>query len=209
MIIQFFDYAVHAGSTLVYRGDTYFGFFPKSALEKQEGLKDAKRYAPSAAEMARATALAFPASQPFPQDRLHLLDDITAWIPDGGSKALGFIRAIRRVRPDEWFFKAHFYQDPVVPGSLGLESFLSLLKFVAVERWGVPAAGRLEAVAIDQPHQWTYRGQVVPKDHEVTVEATITEVDDARHLLRADGYLCVDGRVIYAMQNFTLCRRDV
>ena len=96
-----------------------------------------------------------------------------------------------------------------MPGSLGLESFLSLLKFVAVERWGAPAAGRLEAVAINQPHQWTYRGQVVPKDHEVTVEATITEVDDARHLLRADGYLCVDGRVIYAMQNFTLCRRDV
>ncbi len=208
MIIQFFDYAVHAGSTLVYRGDTYFGFFPKSALEKQEGLKDAKRYALSAAEMARATALAFPASMAFPQERLHLLDDITAWIPDGGPKALGFIRAIRRVRPDEWFFKAHFYQDPVVPGSLGLESFLSLLKFIAVERWGAPAAGRLEAVAVDQPHQWTYRGQVVPKDHEVTVEAMVTEVDDARHLLRADGYLCVDGRVIYAMQNFTLCRRD-
>ncbi len=208
MIIQFFDYAVHAGSRLVYRGDTYFGFFPKSALEKQEGLKDAKRYLPSGAEMARATALAFPASPPFPQERLHLLDDITAWIPDGGPKGLGFIRAIRRVRPDEWFFKAHFYQDPVVPGSLGLESFLSLLKFIAVERWGAPAAGRLEAVAIDQAHQWTYRGQVVPRDHEVTVEAMVTEVDEARRLLRADGYLCVDGRVIYAMQNFTLCRRD-
>ena len=27
-------------------------------------------------------------------------------------------------------------EDPVTPGSLGLESFLQLLKFAAVERWG-------------------------------------------------------------------------
>ena len=30
------------------------------------------------------------------------------------------------VDPSAWFFKAHFYQDPVIPGSLGLESLLQL-----------------------------------------------------------------------------------
>ena len=57
---------------------------------------------------------------------------------------------------------------------------------------------------MNQKHQWTYRGQVIPADHEVTVEAVVTQIDDAQHLLRADGYLSVDGRVIYAMQDFTL-----
>ena len=208
MIIQFFDYEVHAGPVLVYQGDTYFGFFPKSALEKQEGLKEAKPYRPAAEEIARGRSLAFPATAPFPAERMHLLDQIAAWVPDGGPKGLGFIRATRRVVPDEWFFKAHFYQDPVVPGSLGLESFLLLMKFIAVERWGSAAGGltgaRLEAVAMNQKHQWTYRGQVIPADHEVTVEAVVTEIDDDERLLHADGYLSVDGRVIYAMQDFSL-----
>jgi hypothetical protein len=48
---------------------------------------------------------------------------------------------------------------------------------------------------------------VIPADHEVTVEACVTAVDDARRLLRADGFLCVDGRVIYSMQDFTVRQR--
>jgi len=204
MIIQFFDYEVRAGRTPIYRGDTYFGFFPKSALEKQEGLKDARRYQPAAAELSRGCSLAFPQTAPYPGGRLHLLDRIECWIPQGGPQALGFIRATRRVRPDEWFFKAHFFQDPVVPGSLGLESFLQLLKFMSVERWGSAEGVRLEAVATGERHEWTYRGQVIPGDGEVTVEAVVTAVDEARRLLRADGYLSVDGRVIYAMKDFTV-----
>ena len=116
-------------------------------------------------------------------------------------RSLGYIRATRRVAPDEWFFKAHFHQDPVVPGSLGLESFLQLLKFVAHERWG---DGPCETVATNERHEWVYRGQVIPADLEVTVEAVVTEVDEVRRMLRADGYLSVDGRVIYAMKEFTL-----
>ena len=207
MIIQFFDYEVRAGRNLVYKGDTYFGFFPKIALAKQEGLKDAKRYQPSRDDLSGCRSLEFPETPPFPAGRLRMLDRVECWVADGGPKGLGFIRATRRVRTDEWFFKAHFYQDPVVPGSLGLESFLQLLKFIAMERWGNRKGTRLETVAMDEPHQWTYRGQVIPTDREVTVEACVTAVDDARHLLRADGFLCVDGRVIYAMHDFTVRQR--
>ncbi len=204
MIIQFFDYEVRAGRTLIYQGDTYFGFFPKSALAKQEGLKDARRYEPSAAERARGRSLDFPQAAPFPGGRLRLLDRIECWIADGGPKALGFVRAKRRVLADEWFFKAHFFQDPVVPGSLGLESFLQLLKFISVQRWGNAEGVRHETVTMREQHEWTYRGQVIPADSEVTVEAIVTEVDEDRRLLRADGYLSVDGRVIYSMKDFTL-----
>lgn len=204
MIIQFFDYEVRAGATLVYKGDTYFGFFPKVALEKQEGLKEAKRYQPAAEELARGKSLDFPRHAPFPGDQLRMVDRIASWISDGGPNRLGFIRATRRVDADEWFFKAHFFQDPVVPGSLGLESFLQLLKFMAAERWGTPEGSRLEAVAVNEKHEWTYRGQIIPANREVTVEAVVTAIDDNQRLLRADGYLSVDGRVIYGMKDFTV-----
>ena len=133
-----------------------------------------------------------------------MLDRIECWVADGGPHAMGYIRATRRVVPDEWFFKAHFFQDPVVPGSLGLESFLQLLKFMSVERGGPADGVRHETVAMDERHEWTYRGQVIPGDGLVTVEAVVTGIDEARRLLRADGYLSVDGRVIYAMKDFTV-----
>jgi 3-hydroxymyristoyl/3-hydroxydecanoyl-(acyl carrier protein) dehydratase len=208
MIIQFFDYEVLAHRQPVYRGNTYFGFFPKVALLKQEGLKDPARWQPSADALLRGRSLEFPQGAPFPRGRLRLLDRVTCWIPDGGPKGLGYLRATRRVVPDEWFFKAHFHQDPVVPGSLGLESFLQLLKFIAAERWGGGSLAKYEAVAMDQPHEWIYRGQVIPANREVTVEAMVTAVDEQRRLLRADGYLSVDGRVIYGMKEFTLRQRN-
>jgi 3-hydroxymyristoyl/3-hydroxydecanoyl-(acyl carrier protein) dehydratase len=125
-------------------------------------------------------------------------------VPDGGPQGLGYIRATRRVIPGEWFFKAHFHQDPVVPGSLGLESFLHLVRFVALERWGNPPGSRLESVASNERHEWVYRGQVVPVDGEVTVDAVITQADDSEGILRAEGFLSVDGRIIYGMRDFTL-----
>ena len=204
MIIQFFDYEVLAGRRQIYKGDTYFGFFPKVALLKQEGLKDPARFQPPAEQLARGRALDFPRSAPHAAGRLRLLDRITSWIADGGQKGLGYIRATRRVSPDEWFFKAHFHQDPVVPGSLGLESFLHLLRFIAAERWGESLC---ETVATGERHEWIYRGQVIPADREVTVEAFVTEADEARRLLRADGYLSVDGRVIYGMKDFALIHK--
>jgi 3-hydroxymyristoyl/3-hydroxydecanoyl-(acyl carrier protein) dehydratase len=107
------------------------------------------------------------------------------------------------VNPDSWFFKAHFFGDPVWPGSLGLESLVQLMKVCAHRRWGDPPAG-WQTMAPGSAHRWAYRGQIVPAANEVTVQAYITEVDDARRFLKADGLLGVDGRIIYQMTDFTL-----
>ena len=137
-----------------------------------------------------------------------MVDHIELHLPEGGPHGLGFIRATKRVEADEWFFKAHFFQDPVVPGSLGLESFLQLLKFAAIERWGHTPEARWEAVAVGAPHEWIYRGQVIPADRLVTVEVAVTKVDEATRRLTADGFLSVDGRVIYGLKDFTVQRRE-
>ncbi len=90
------------------------------------------------------------------------------------------------------------------PGSLGLESFLQLLKYAAWRRWGEPEKP-WHAVARNAPHAWVYRGQVLPTDREVTV---VLEIDRGRRRraarLTANGFLTVDGRVIYQMTDFTL-----
>ena len=108
------------------------------------------------------------------------------------------------VDPTSWFFKAHFYQDPVIPGSLGLESFLQLLKVAAAERWGNSPDTQFETIALGEKHDWQYRGQVIPKDEKVTVEAVITKIDDEKKLIHANGFLMVDGRIIYQMTDFSL-----
>jgi 3-hydroxymyristoyl/3-hydroxydecanoyl-(acyl carrier protein) dehydratase len=132
---------------------------------------------------------------------LRMVDRITAYIPDGGSKGLGLVVGSITVDPEFWFFKAHFYQDPVWPGSLGLESFLQLLKFAAWKRWG---GGSWQTVALNRPHSWVYRGQVLPTDREVTVILEVVSVDDRNRRLTVNGFLTVDGRVIYQMIDFSL-----
>ena len=215
MIIHEFEFAVRNEDRVIYEGDTYFGFFSKESLSNQVGIRDAGTYEPAADEMERGLNFNYPETPPFSAGQLRMVDHVDLFDPSGGPKGLGFIRGTKRVDPEEWFFKAHFYQDPVWPGSLGLESFLQLLKVIAVNRWGegirigttgfqLPGSdpGAL-TTATGMEHSWIYRGQVIPNNRLVTVEVSVSAIDDDNRLIRADGFLSVDGRVIYQMNDFT------
>ncbi len=204
MVIQNFDMRVRSSRGVVYEGDTYFGFFSAAALANQIGIREAVPYMPTDDELADGRAFPYPTEAPYPGEMLRMIDEVSCFAPTGGPQGLGFIRGKMSVKPEAWFFKAHFYQDPVIPGSLGLESFLQLLKVVAVERWGWSEGQRLETIACGEKHEWVYRGQIIPTDHEVTVEAVIISFDDEKKLLKADGFLHVDGRTIYGMKDFSL-----
>ena len=69
---------------------------------------------------------------------------------------------------------------------------------------GDPETLIFEPMAAGQEHSWIYRGQILPSDCLVTVQAVIKEVDNIEKMLRADGFLSVDGRIIYQMMDFTL-----
>ena len=197
MIIQHFDFAVRdAAGRDVYVGDTYFGFFTAAALGEQVGLRDARPWQPQSIRPSSFTL--DPSSLPGPM--LRMIDTVDLWQPDGGPHGLGFICGGKSIDPREWFFQAHFRQDPVWPGSLGLEAFLQLLRMAATKRWG--PATNWESPELGVEHRWTYRGQVLPSDRRVTVQAEITKIDDPAHALQADGWLLVDGRVIYQMKDF-------
>ena len=202
MIIQQYDFTMTAAGRSVYRGETTFGFFAKEALVNQVGLRDAKPWVEPDARPGET--FDFPDHAPFPDSRWAMVDRVEAYHPDGGPMGLGSIVGTKRVDPAEWFFAAHFFEDPVCPGSLGLESFLQLLKILAGRRWGIDPATRFESVGLGDVHRWTYRGQILPTDRLVTIRAVVTAVDDTRGWLKADGFLDVDGRVIYQMTDFTL-----
>lgn len=204
MIIQEFDFSVADRTGVLYEGETMFGFFSREALANQIGIRDAKPYQPTVLEEQRSQSLSYPVTAPFPEKQLRMIDRIEMFVADGGPYGLGYIRGSKDVDPDEWFFKAHFFEDPVTPGSLGLESFLQLMKFAAVQRWGWQDGEVLAAVALGHKHRWLYRGQVVPDSRQVTVSAWVTAVDDRQRMLTADGYLAVDGKLIYQMNDFTV-----
>ena len=236
MIIQHYALALESERLgPLYEGTTYFGFFSEQALADQVGIRDAVIHEPTSAERKRAHSLVMPHSDPFPDRRFRMIDQIDLLVPDGGPEGLGWIHGSITVDPSAWFFEAHFYLDPVWPGSLGLEAFVQLLKVYAADRWDLAgrwdlgerpefatmAGGETDArgfrgasvaageasggeAANPRRHRWTYRGQIIPGCERVDVFASITHVDDVRKRVRADGFLTVDGRTIYAMNDFTL-----
>ena len=209
MWIQHFDLEVCDSQGPVYRGNTYFGFFPAEALAQQVGLPGAAARTIPPREAMRGKAFQVPHYSDGPDHRFRMVDDVELFVPDGGTTGQGFIRGGIDVDPDAWFFRAHFQGDPVWPGSLGLESMLQLLQVVARDRWGSDEQWLPRTLAPGIPHRWTYRGQVIPERKRVVVEASIQSIDDQRGLILADGLLLVDDLPIYSMEDFSIERREI
>ena len=140
-----------------------------------------------------------------PAKALRMIDAVDIWQPQGGIAGLGYARAVQQVDPDAWFFRAHFHQDPVCPGSLGIESLLQLMKWIAREKWPEYRHSHIFELMCGRPHQWSYRGQITPGNQQITVAATVTAIDDGpAPVLWANGVLTVDGLPIYRMDHFGL-----
>jgi 3-hydroxymyristoyl/3-hydroxydecanoyl-(acyl carrier protein) dehydratase len=202
-----------AGGGDVLEMDTVFGFFPEQALASQAGFPAAD---PDRAILAQPSEHAadlrgrpeapgadafFTGPARLPGPMLLMLDQVTGYWPEGGRAGLGRLRARKHVDPGEWFFRAHFFQDPVMPGSLGVEAMCQLLQWYLLERGTTAglAAPRFEPVMTGQPLTWKYRGQVRPTDGQLTVELEIIAAgrDDRGRYAVADGWLGVDGLRIY------------
>jgi 3-hydroxymyristoyl/3-hydroxydecanoyl-(acyl carrier protein) dehydratase len=224
MIIENFDFEVLSAGQPIYTGNTYFGFFSAEALNHQKGLGASEPLVAALAPFSGITsgAIDLAVTDPLtpesaanlpqaieqlemPGKALLMIDAVEAYLPEGGDCGLGYIRGSKQVDPEEWFFKAHFYQDPVCPGSLGIESFLQLLKTVAMKRWPQRMATHRFALVPGSRHNWTYRGQIIPDNKTIAVEAQITHITDRpMPVIQADGILSVDGLAIYKMENFKL-----
>jgi acyl transferase domain-containing protein/3-hydroxymyristoyl/3-hydroxydecanoyl-(acyl carrier protein) dehydratase len=211
-VIESFTVECLADGELVFELSAVFGFFPLEAFDHQVGLPPSESERARLAEPCGRTVdlTARPdqycaGSLQLAGSMLLMLDRITGYWPEGGKAGLGRLRAEKDIDAGEWFFKAHFFQDPVQPGSLGVEAMCQLLQFFMIER--NMAAGlrrpRFEPVLLGSKVIWKYRGQVVPTDQRITIEMEIAEIgEDARgrHAI-AEAWLWVDGRRIYHVRN--------
>ena len=131
-----------------------------------------------------------------PSHPMLMFDRITSITENGGKYKKGQIIAELDIHPDLWFFQCHFYNDPVMPGCLGLDAMWQLVGFYLGWR-GAPGRGRaLGAKEIK------FTGQVTPDNKKV-----IYDIDIKRVILRklvmgvADAHMGVDGNIIYTAKD--------
>ncbi len=204
MWIQHYDIEVKDEVGPVYRGSSYFGFFPPEALAQQVGLPGAVARTIPPREANRARAFTIPRWKTTVSEPFRMVEDVEIYVPQGGVAGLGFIRGGIDVDPEAWFFDAHFQGDPVWPGSLGLESMLQLLRVVAEDLWKDDGPWIPRTMAPNIPHRWCYRGQIIPERNRISLEATVKSIDRDQRILIADGMLSVDGLPIYSMEDFSM-----
>ncbi|MGW3951118.1 beta-ketoacyl synthase N-terminal-like domain-containing protein [Streptomyces sp. NPDC004752] len=211
MIIESFRVRCTADGVPLFELSTAFGYFPPSAFDHQPGLtvsaqdrarldEPCDRVIDLTARPARYCA----GELRLPGPMLLMLDRVTGSWPDEGSMGLGRLRSEKDVVPDEWFFRAHFFQDPVQPGSLGIEAMCQLLQYHLLERGaadGIPHP-RFEPVLPGRKTTWTYRGQITPANRLIRVDMDIVESGtDARGpYATADASLWGDDTCIYRVR---------
>jgi 3-hydroxymyristoyl/3-hydroxydecanoyl-(acyl carrier protein) dehydratase len=205
---------------MVYEGTTNFGFFTRGALASQAGIREPapwagrfltkedavppilefEQYSPEVPVVGRIEATR---GMAMPATALRMIDRIDAYDSRGGPEGLGDISGSKPVDSTAWFFQAHFFQDPVCPGSLGLESLIQLMKYIALDRWASLKESHVFSLVTDAEQKWTYRGQITPENSSMDVRAIVTHIQEAPFPeIHADGYLYADGRCIYRMENF-------
>ena len=218
MIIQDFDMEVLNNGKMVYRGTTNFGFFTTEALANQVGIRNSRFYR-ELSPSDKAKPVSFSPQAPvtpddtavdknrgMPATALRMVDRIDYLDFEGGLFDQGMIAGSKTVNPREWFFDAHFYQDPVCPGSLGVESFVQLLRYFLVQKYGLDPAAYEVRMSEQQTHEWIYRGQIVPSNNEIEIQAHISSCtkENSGCSITASGALVVDGICIYEMKDFSL-----
>jgi 3-hydroxymyristoyl/3-hydroxydecanoyl-(acyl carrier protein) dehydratase len=204
--IQRFGFELSCEGTAIYQGTTTLGHFRPGMLAAPVGL-DGGRLVPPWLTDAHAGASAggppAPSGPPMPQGRLDLLDEVVV-VLDGGTWQRGYALGRTAIDATSWFFDAHFFQDPVMPGSLGVEAIVQALKAYAV-RAGL--GGRFDRPRFGLPDShrtaWKFRGQIMRTDREMVVDVHVHTVRDEqdRIVVVGDGSLWKDGLRIYHVTN--------
>ncbi|SDD34342.1 hotdog family protein [Actinokineospora iranica] len=213
--LQSFAYELSADGEPFYRGETMFGYFSDEALGNQTGLDagkhrptwlDEQSPRPATLRIDIAGRRADPAARLTSRGTLALLDHVDV-VDGGGRYGQGYLHAVRPIDPGDWFFQRHFHLDPVIPGSLGVESVIQ-----AMQEW-LLASGHADTltdpefiVPADLPFTWKYRGQFLPTDCESTLEVHIKEVRHSPGRVRVVGEASMwkPGLRIYELEDIAI-----
>jgi 3-hydroxyacyl-[acyl-carrier protein] dehydratase/trans-2-decenoyl-[acyl-carrier protein] isomerase len=133
-----------------------------------------------------------PGNAKLPMPPLLMFDRISYIADGGGQYGKGQIVAELDIKPDLWFFKSHFKDDPVMPGCLGLDAMWQLAGFFLGWLGGM---GKGRALGVGEVK---FTDMVLP-----TAKVVSYVIDFKRVIMRrlvvgiADGVMKVDGKPIY------------
>lgn len=225
-IIQKYEFELSCEGEPFYRGNMVFGDFSTAVLANQVGLDGGKRLKPWYQEH-ETSALDFTTialkdpnwrqklyqinpNKPhyrLSEKYLDFLDEIFI-IEDGGNYQKGYIYARKSITPQDWYFPFHFYQDPVMPGALGVESIIQAMQAYALQldlgkSFKNPRFGQ----AINHEITWKYRGQITPENHLMSLEVHISNIEVAsdRITIIGDASLWKEDLRIYEIKDIALC----
>ncbi|MBF0238104.1 MAG: hypothetical protein HQM12_10385, partial [SAR324 cluster bacterium] len=222
-IIQQFDFELLHDDDPFYQGTAVFGYFTKDMLVNQAGLDAGRKTVPwhereqiAPHSMVNVTLknmespmFQAPAGKPhyrLADWQLNFLDEVLI-STQGGTAGKGYIHGLKNIDVSDWFFPCHFHQDPVMPGSLGVESILQAMQVFCLQQ-GLGSSfqsprftHRLDTVF------WKYRGQIIPANRQMTIEVNITDIQQTADCVTviARANLMKDNLRIYEITDIALC----
>ncbi|MGL1956167.1 MAG: 3-hydroxyacyl-[acyl-carrier-protein] dehydratase FabA [Colwellia sp.] len=211
-----------AHNDLFYKGTAVFGYFGRDALTNQLGIDNGKITSPwfednntptSAIEIIDLTNknLALyqaPTNKPYYKlagGKMNFIDTVS--IVEGGGKAgIAYVHGERTIDATDWFFRYHFHQDPVMPGSLGVEAIIELLQTYALKNDLGKRFVNPRFIAPTTVVKWKYRGQITPLNKQMTLDVHITAIikEAGEVRLVGDANLSKDGLRIYEVKDIVL-----
>ena len=208
VIIQTYAFELSWGGQLFYKGTSSFGYFPLPMLENQTGLE--------AGQSNKQWREDHPGSgnwhkfQSSPTNKIThqgagLPEISEIWIsPNGGNFSSGYLFSRRNLHEDDWFYKAHFFQDPVMPGSLGVENMAQAL-VASAPTWNLSEHYKWR-IKTGKKTSWKYRGQITPNISDFDIELHVKYINQTTQgaEICADGILWKNSKPIYMVENISL-----
>ncbi len=224
-VLQNYTFELSIDGHMFYKGKSSFGFFPADALASQVGLDKGKEVAswldqnniPSNQYMqikldslyGKMKLFKAPANKPhykLSSDQLLLIDNLRI-AKDQGEFGKGYVHATKYMKTYDWFFTCHFYQDPVMPGSLGVEAILQAMQTFALQQdlgknFNSPKFVQLA----NHKTNWKYRGQILLPVKEMHLEVHFKSIETQNNqvVMIADAYLWNGKMRIYHVTDLAL-----
>jgi len=217
LYIQAFRFKLSANGQPFLSGESSFGYFTQPVMDKQSGLDLSEKQTKiiktsSFPEEFQEISKAYIYGETDTESKslLNLLDRL--WLSSkGGRYGQGVVIGQKTVQGNEWFFENHFYQDPVMPGSLGIEAIThGLWAFIKNGIQEIKNGYASIAFSDDKPLLWKYRGQVLPSNRETYFELHIKEKDVSNRQPRisADADFWTDDLRIYSLENLAMTLKE-
>ncbi|MEE8357140.1 MAG: acyltransferase domain-containing protein, partial [Anaerolineales bacterium] len=208
VIIQEYSFELSSRGSVFYQGKSSFGYFPLPMLLNQSGLDGNRRVAPwMDTNLKNGNWVEFSSPSIIPQkpEQPGVPEINQTWIsPTGGNYQKGYIFSEQNIPPNSWFYEAHFYQDPVMPGSLGIETIAQAIIKSAPElrlpenkHWRIKPGTRTS---------WKYRGQITREVKGIKFDFHIKDIIHRDHgwQIIGDGNLWKDDVRIYQVTDLSL-----